>query len=254
MTSRHRFFVAPECLQGDRLTLRGHLPHQLLHVLRLGPGDRITVLDNSGYEYQVELTSLSPKAAEGVVSGRNLAPGEPALRLVLYQGLLRGNRFEMVLQKGTELGVAGFVPLICQRSVALADGEGRLARWQRIIQEAAEQSHRGRLPFLEPPMPFSEAMSSWEGLTLIPWEEEAKTGLRQALGMGLEGRVNLVIGPEGGIAEEEVAQARSQGAVTVSLGRRILRSETAGLAAVAVILFQAGELGSAPAGRPPPAG
>ena len=182
----HRFFVAPDCLSDDSVTLPGHVSRQLARVLRARPGDRIVVLDNSGWEYMVTLTDVRPDQAIGRVIGRSASGSEPAARITMYQGVLKSDRFELVLEKGTELGVTAFVPVFCARSVPKRGEPERAAtrrdRWHKIITEAAEQSGRGRLPVLEEPVDFSQACDAAGRPAIIPWEGEAETGLKAALG------------------------------------------------------------------------
>lgn len=244
----HRFFIPAEWMDGDAVVIRGAPAHQVRDVLRLSPGDRIAVLDNSGMEYEVELEAVERGRASGAV--RDSRPvAEPRVSVTLYQALLKGSRFEFALQKCTELGVAGFVPLLCQRCVARDVGavtERRLGRWRRIIAEAAEQSGRGRLPVLGPVMSFEQACQSALGLSLLPWEEERALGIRAALQRELPRRAGLVvslfIGPEGGFTRSEVAFARECGVLPVTLGRRTLRAETAGLVAASAVFYECGDL------------
>jgi 16S rRNA (uracil1498-N3)-methyltransferase len=177
------------------------------------------------------------------------AQGEPKLRISLYQGTLKARKLEWVLQKGTELGIAEFIPTICERSV-LSDVETvdeKTIRWERIIQEAAEQSGRGILPELRPAMMFAQACqraSRTTGLSLLAWEEETGADLKQVLS-SVEtppARVNLFIGSEGGFTVDEARLAHGYKIVPVGLGRRILRAETAGMVAASAILYEFGEL------------
>ena len=248
----HRFFVSPECISGDTVTLGGAVARQLAHVLRSRPGDRIVVLDDSGWEYLVSLDEVNPRTVRGVVTARASAMGEPRTRITLYQGTLKSDTFELVLQKCTELGVSAFVPTICARSVARDKDEGwakkRYPRWHRIIAEAAEQSHRGRLPTLADSLSYFDACDQIDGPAVIPWEEEKERGLRAALAstehhLDDASAVGVFIGPEGGFTAEEIDYARGKGIVPVSLGNRVLRAETAGIAAIAAILYELGELG-----------
>ncbi|MDH7485725.1 MAG: 16S rRNA (uracil(1498)-N(3))-methyltransferase [Anaerolineae bacterium] len=248
-----RFFVPPTAIQNDRVTLTGPVVHQLTHVLRLSPGQRIVVLDDSGWEYTVELQRLGRGQAEGQIVERWEAQGEPRTRLTLYQAVLKGERFAWVLQKGTELGIAAFVPLLCARNVVRdpAAVRQKLPRWQAIVREAAEQARRGRLPRLAAPLPFAEACAQAQaagGLSLLAWEEETATSLKATLRAGLSNlqlptsNIQLFIGPEGGFTPDEVALAQAQGIRPVSLGRRILRAETAGLVAAAIIFYELDDL------------
>lgn len=250
----HRFFVPPTAIQGDRVTLTGPVVHQLAHVLRLRPGERIIVLDDSGWEYTVELERLGRERAQGRLVGRAEAQTEPCARITLYQAVLKRERFEWVLEKGTELGIIGFVPIFCARSV-VRDPEAvgkKLPRWRAIIREAAEQSGRGRLPRLETPLSFAAACQQAQaagGLSLLAWEGESTTSLKAALRAEPAANIQhptsnfqLFIGPEGGFTPEEVRLAEAHGIVPITLGRRILRAETAGLVAAVAILYERNDL------------
>ena len=243
----HRFFVAPTEIRGGYVTLTGDVAHQIGRVLRMSPDDEVVLLDDTGQEYLVRLIRIDKEAVEGEVLSTSEGRWEPSLEITLYQGILKGEKFEWVLQKGTELGVARFVPLVCRRSVPRRRDErdgARYARWRRIVTEAAEQSGLSRLPELCEPLAFQEACdrASWQDTSIIPWEMEEGTGLRRAVAGTASRRVNVFIGPEGGFDEAEVAYARSRGVVPVSMGRRILRSETAAIAAVSAVLYEAGEM------------
>ncbi|MBL7200309.1 MAG: 16S rRNA (uracil(1498)-N(3))-methyltransferase [Anaerolineae bacterium] len=247
----HRFFVPPESISQGLVTFDAALAHQLRNVLRMRPGEQVTALDDSGWEYLVELTSLEPDRALGCVCGQNPSQGEPRLRLTLYQSMLKGDRFEWVLQKGTELGVSAFVPVLSRRSVVRDAGrmEKRRPRWERILREAAEQSRRGRLPQLAVPVSFDAACRESvrvHDLSLIPWEDAGTGSLLDAL-RALDAppkSVALLIGPEGGFEREEVMLARRQEIGVVTLGPRILRAETAALASVAIVMSELGEMGA----------
>lgn len=229
------------------MIITGKLVHQLRNVLRLGTGDRITVLDNTGWEYEVELKETGSAKVEGTVIDRTLAAGEPRIRITLYQALLKASNFEVVLQKCTEVGVTAFVPIACERCMAGEPNGRRFSRWQNIIREAAEQSKRGKLPVLHDVTSFNKACQSASSISLLPWEEEKGRGIGEVLRSLPKAEsypeVGIFVGPEGGFSPREVEFARSYGTVAVSLGRRILRAETAGLVAAAVTLYELGELG-----------
>jgi 16S rRNA (uracil1498-N3)-methyltransferase len=236
-----RFFVAPGALRARNVTLGPELAHRLSRVLRLKRGDHVILSAGGVHDYEVQLTALSPHAATGVVIDERQPPPEPHVKVVLYQSLIRANRFDLVLEKGTEIGVSRFVPIVPARSLVQPGDEPSMARaerWKRIVVEAAEQCHRGRLPEIEGPVGFGEAISTARGLKLLSWEEEH----RQRLGAYLRSLaskpeiVSLFIGPEGGFDATEVELARGEGAVAVSLGQRVLRSETAGIVAAALVL------------------
>lgn len=236
--------MPPETLAGREVSLPPDLARRLATVLRLKPGERIVLADGSGRDHEAELVSVSSRAVTAVLLAERPSPLEPGVEVVLYQSLIRPQRFELVLEKGTELGVARFVPLITERvQVKTEGGSQRAERWRRIVTEAAEQCERGRVPAVDAPMRFEEAIASAPGLKLLPWEEERSTGLRAGLAALTErpSTVSLFIGPEGGFSPEEAALSRSAGCVTVSLGPRVLRSETAGIVAVALVMEALGE-------------
>ncbi len=246
----NRFFVPPDLLRSDQLELGRDLSHRLRHVLRLRPGDHVVLLDGRGGEYEVALDDTNDASVRATVLSRREGTPEPKVRVVLYQSVVKGDRFDWLLEKGTEIGVAGFVPLLSRRGV-VRPNQGRSERrerWLRIITEAAEQCGRSRLPELGPVTRLDEALAMAEGVLLFPWEREKGTSLRQALRETLSeshapAAVSIFIGPEGGFTQEEADEAVAAGARCVSLGPRILRSETAGIVAVAAVLYELGELG-----------
>ncbi len=248
----HRFFVPPEVLlqTGNDVMLTGPLAHQLHRVLRLRVGEEIVLLDNSGWQYLVAITAISAKGVRAEVRQKSLPANEPRTKITLYQSVLKGERFEFALQKGTELGIVEFVPVIASRCIVtnLSDASAKFARWQRVILEAAEQCGRTKLPNLRPALLFPAACeeASGKGLSLIPWEEEKTFSLKWLLRPQAGERpfnINLFIGPEGGFTPDEVALAQDYDIHPVTLGPRILRAETAGIAAAAAILYEMGDLG-----------
>ena len=246
----NRFFIEASSIEGDRVRLSPEQSHQVCHVLRLKPGDTIVVLDDSGTEYDVTLTAVSRTQTAGQVTSRRRAPGEPAAKLTLFQSLLVREKFEWVLQKGTEVGVTQFVPVLTERSLVRTKTiePNKLDRWRRILTEAAEQSHRGRIPQLEPILPFENVLlrlRDFDRFLIAAPSERAKT-LRDAL-QGITrspASLAIMIGPEGGFTDAEVARARDKGIVPIGLGPRILRTETAAIVACALVLYELGEMGA----------
>ena len=240
-----RFFVPPQAIVGQEAHLGPDLARRMGRVLRLRVGDHVLLLDNSGREYVVKLTDLTATAAEALVLASRQGADEPGVRLVLYQALIKGQRFDWVLEKGTELGVTAFVPVVSGRSLVRTSqpSSARLERWHRVIVEAAEQSGRSRLPEISPPIAFEKACASAAGLRILPWEDETEASLSDVLAAEEDvDAVSLFIGPEGGFPPEEVELARHQGVRTVSLGPRILRAETAAVVAAALVLHELGEM------------
>ncbi len=240
------------------IELPPEVAHQVRDVLRLLPAASIDLLDGKGLEYPAEVLEVGRKQVRVQVGAPRQGHAEPSVRLVLCLGMLKAAKFEWVLQKGTELGVAAFVPLLSERAVAATEamGESKRLRWERILVEAVEQCGGARLPELSQPCPLMHALASLPSgaLALIPWEEETEAPLRTTLhtavaalgGVERVTEVRLFIGPEGGFSSGEVALARRNGALPVTLGPRILRAETAAIAAATLVLDTLGALESSP--------
>jgi 16S rRNA (uracil1498-N3)-methyltransferase len=248
MSSTQRFFVDPSAIESGTVRFTRDQAHQMAAVLRLTAGSQVTALDNSGWQYGVKLTRVGGGEAVGSITARALVNTEPRTKITLYAGLIRGPKLELVLQKCTELGVVAFVPVISHRCIVGQSDElspSKGDRWQRILVEAAEQSGRGKLPILHPAVPFDQALTSQRGTSLLLWEGERETTLREALQGDGRGAfsVNLFVGPEGGFTNDEAERARAAGVVPVTMGPRVLRAETASIAAVSAILFGQGDLG-----------
>ncbi len=254
----NRFFVSKDSFHGDKVILGKEHAHQIRSVLRMSAGGHIIILDNQGSEYDLVLTGIRHDEAVGEVTQKRQATGEPNVQITLFQSLLTREKFEFILQKCTEVGASRFVPVITQRALVreTAIKPEKIARWQRIITEAAEQSHRGLIPDLSPPVSFEEViqdLASFERC-LIAWEKQGRS-IRVALQTGdklvpakravagnVPGTIAILIGPEGGFTEQEVQLAQSAGAVAVSLGPRILRTETAAIVTTALILYELGQM------------
>lgn len=230
----HRFFVTPETLRADRVTLSGAQARQIATVLRLRAGDEIALVAD-GAEAVVALEAVRPTSVTAVVRERGFTPAEPTVALTLALPVLRGDHDEEVVEAVTQLGVARIVPFTSARSVVRSLSEAKRARWERIAREAAETARRGRVPSIEPARTWQDLFAVLSAPVLVAWEGERRARLRDALSQTARA-ASIVIGPEGGIAEDEIASARERGARTVSLGGRKLRSETAAIAAVALVM------------------
>lgn len=245
-----RFYVAFGTLDADRVTLGPTLAHRLAKVLRLRAGHEIVLFDGSGDDATATIDAISERAVEATITSR--APGieEPPTRVHLYQSITKGERFEWLLEKATELGVARVTPLITARAVVKTGAEGnRNDRWRRIVVEAAEQCGRSIVPDVDAPARFAEALASAPGVLLMPYEAaDGEGSIKAALDASIDalfalGAVSIFIGPEGGFEPSEVQQASDAGATVVTMGTRVLRSETAGLVALTLALQATGALG-----------
>lgn len=195
-------------------------------------GDPLVVLDGRGAAWEAELREVSREAVVIHLGDASPCSPEPDLDVTLIAAVLKGERQDWLIQKAVELGVSRIQPVVCARSVVRPGGE-KVDRWQRIAQEAAEQCERGIVPAVAEPLPLARA--SWEGAIALVCTERQGAPLLAALPDAH--RLALLIGPEGGWADEEVASLRERGALPVSLGPRVLRAETAALAALAAIML-----------------
>ena len=244
-----RYFVTPDAIQGDRVTITGDDVKHIVRVLRMEAGDEVIVCDGTGRAFHTELTELGDgEVAARIVEELSAQPESP-VKITLAQGLPKGDKMDLIIQKGTETGITRFLPLSMSRCIVQYDDkkeQKRRERWQKIAKEAAEQSHRNIVPDVANGMTFKQLMNALErfDLVLVPYEMEKARGLRDVLEEHPEAReVCVVIGPEGGIAEEEIETALRAGAMPVTLGPRILRTETAGLFVAACVAYHTGEMG-----------
>jgi len=268
-----RYFVPPERMTEDAVTLTGEDARHFARVLRGKPGDRFIACDGAGRDALAEAVRVGPDAVEASVVRFLAENNEPPWRVTVAQSLPKGDKMEIVIQKGTETGAAAFWPFVSRRTVVEYDvgkAAKRLERWRKIAKEAAEQAHRSAVPEVAPVMGWKELLARFSlfDLVLFCYEEEGRRGrgLRAVLaehrerlaaaertageelagGTGrLDGRPRLllVIGPEGGFAAEEAEEAARAGAVWTGLGPRTLRTETAAPAALACLSYESGEMG-----------
>ena len=248
-----RFFVPPRDLTGDEIALTGETLRHMGAVLRLSAGDEILLLDGLGTLCRCRIVSLDRRSGKACVLDR-WHEEESAFPVRLLQALPKGDKMDLILQKGTELGVTAFVPVLAGRSISRpvpGQDDKRLARWERIIREAARQCRRPILPHLASPLPLSDALEGCASdLRLMLWEGESRP-MAEALPGAVPRDAAILVGPEGGFAPQEAEKAAKMGFIPVSIGPRILRTETAGFAVAAVLQYLYGDLGAALKAPPP---
>ena len=244
-----RFTIAPERIEGDRVAFDADETRHLVRVLRLGPGDLVIAADGQGRDYRVRILALGDTAT-GAILGVAPTRAESPLAISLVQGVPKGDKMEAIIRATTELGVTRILPALTERTVIrLAPGpwRERARRWQRVAREATKQCGRAVVPSVEAPRPLGEWLASDESadLRLCLWEGDGMPLGRflEALDPGPR-RASVIVGPEGGLAGDEVARARAAGYTPVTLGRRVLRTETAGPAIVAILQHRLGDLGA----------
>jgi len=246
-----RFLVEGEAIQGSRAVLTGPTFHHAARVMRLRPGDLVTLFDGEGNEWIARVTRVGSQRLEAEIL-RAGSGAEAPIAVVMLQAVLKGERMDWLVQKCGEIGVARLIPMLTERTIARIPPDRALARrqrWQRISDSAAEQCGRSRPMVVEEITTLGQAAGGLAeaDLGLVPHEGERSRGLRELLGDAdvRAKSVAIAIGPEGGFSEEEVGALTAAGGVCVSLGPRILRSETAALFAAAAVLYSLGDLGSA---------
>jgi 16S rRNA (uracil1498-N3)-methyltransferase len=242
-----RFTLPPEQRSGGRVTFDAGESRHLSRVLRLRPGDTVLATDGQGRDFTVRLESVG-ETVTGTVLAEAAGVGASPLAITLIQGITKGDKMETIVRAATELGVARVCPALCARTIVRLEAarwRDRARRWQRVAREAAKQCGRAVLAEVEPPRPLADWLATPEAvdLALCLWEGPG-TPLGHILAAATSPRsATVVVGPEGGLAPDEVEAARAHGHRLASLGPRILRTETAGPAVVAVLQSRFGDLG-----------
>lgn len=236
------FYVLPENVRAEKITILGGEAHHISRVLRYAVGDRLSAVDGRGMEYEVELEAVSSRRVEARILRKRKGEKDPSTKVTLAQAIPKGSKMDYLVEKATELGVDRLIPVISARSQVLPDGDSKVRRWQRIALGAMKQSGRSILPRVDGVARLAQVVESIpeQDLSLIAWEEGGRK-LRDVIRRGVE-RVLLFVGPEGGFPHQEVKLAVEKGAEPVSLGQRILRAETAGVVLLALLLYELGDL------------
>ncbi|MDK2822670.1 MAG: rRNA (uracil1498-N3)-methyltransferase [Clostridia bacterium] len=244
-----RFFVSPQGIEGEKVYITGSEAHHLVEVLRLKEGDQVIIIDGTGLEYEVRINTITEGIVKGDIKGVTSSTRDTSVKVTLVQGIPKGDKMELIIQKCTELGVTKIIPILTERTVVKLDNDKkkkRQERWQKIAQEASKQCKRATVPEVTEIIKWEQYLNSIDDgeEIIVLWEDELTRGLKSYLQVKKKlGSLSLVIGPEGGFSPSEITQLRNKGAKTVSLGPRILRAETAGLAALTMVLYELGDLG-----------
>ncbi|HBV98125.1 MAG: 16S rRNA methyltransferase [Peptococcaceae bacterium BICA1-7] len=244
----NRFFITSDQFNNERPLITGTDVKHAARVLRLGPGDSVVLLDGTGRAAVAVIEQIGKDHITCRKVNDFNPGGEPPIDVFLVQGLAKGEKMEYIIQKCTELGVSGIIPLVSRRSVVRLEGEriaSRQSRWQRVALEASKQCRRSRIPEVFTPREMEDVLRNIPpgALSILPWEGERSTSLKDALPGTNPGKIYIFVGPEGGFEDSEVEEAQSSGVAVVSLGPRILRTETAGPACLAIIMHKWGDLG-----------
>jgi len=239
-----RIFLSPENISSDIVTVTGDQARHLALVLRVKPSDMISVLDGNGYERECRIVSVHKKEIKAEVINRVPYSAESPISITIAQGISKGERMDIAIQKSTELGAVRIVPVITDRTQI--KHTGKTERWRKIALSAAEQSGRDKVPDIDEPTQLEEFLDSIPtgSSGIIFFEEEKERNLKKILS-GLKGikEITILIGPEGGFTKDELAAATEKEFIAASLGPRILRTETAPITALSIIQYELGDMG-----------
>ena len=238
------FYIEKSDITENIATITGEEAQHISRVLRMKKGDEVTLCDGEGMFYEAVLSDFSDKTVTAEISSSRKAETEPEVELTIFQGVPKNPKLETIVQKLTEIGAVRIVPVDTKRAVAKLDKSAKVDRLRKIAREAAKQSKRGIVPEVMDAMNFKNAvkLASEADLSIIAYEEEVETSLKMALAGKTPKTVSVMIGPEGGFEKDEVELARENGLVSVTLGKRILRTETAPLVISAAVLYELGEM------------
>lgn len=238
------FFVTPSQVEGERIYIEGSDVNHMKNVLRMRPGEAVAISDGDNLKYRCVVEGYEEGRAVLAIQQRMPVYTELPCRITLFQGLPKQDKMELIVQKAVELGASQVVPVATRRSVVKLDEKKaakKLQRWQQIAESAAKQAGRGYIPQVSSVLSYQEALEKAGGLDvlLIPYElAEGMEEARKVVASIAQGQsVGIIIGPEGGFEKEEVDAPIHQGAKAITLGRRILRTETAGLAILSILMF-----------------
>lgn len=244
----NRFFVSSEQIEDENIIIKGEDVKHIKDVLRLKINDKIEVVCDN-IVYTSEIITINKNEVTLNIIGTRTGDNEPPIDIYLYQGLPKSSKMDFIIQKATEIGVKEIYPIITNRTIVKITNnkkaKNKINRWNKICTEAAKQSKRDNIPKVNGILRFNEMiklLANKENI-LVPYEEEENNGIKNILNEIENKKIHLIIGPEGGFQKEEILKIKSVGGKIVSLGPRILRTETAGLVAMTILMYEFGDMG-----------
>jgi 16S rRNA (uracil1498-N3)-methyltransferase len=245
----HKFFVDKENISDKTIHIVGDDVNHISRVLRLREGEEILVSNGEGKEYICTIEQVNKKEVLCKIQQELENATEAPIKITLYQGLPKSQKMDLIVQKCVEIGVCKIQPVITKRVVVKVDGRdisGKVERWRRISEEAAKQSNRGIIPEVIEPISSEQAIEELKSmdLALVPYEKESAKGLKSVLKEHANVKnIGILIGPEGGFDDSEIEEFLKSNIIPVTLGPRILRTETAGFVAASIVLYEIGDMG-----------
>ncbi|MCR2044959.1 16S rRNA (uracil(1498)-N(3))-methyltransferase [Anaerosalibacter massiliensis] len=243
----NRFFIDKENISKEYITIEGENIKHIKNVIRLKEGDKIEI-SSEGILYICNIYRIENKKVIAKILHREFGNHEPPISIILYQGLPKSSKMDFIVQKATEIGVKEIYPIITNRTVVKIDNnkkeKNKVDRWNKISEEAAKQSKRDIIPKVNSVLSFKEMINILkdEENILVPYENQEGIGIKDIIKKISNKKIHVIIGPEGGFEEEEIEELKDIGSNTVSLGPRILRTETAGIVALSILLYELGDM------------
>ncbi len=240
-----KFFVPKENISDDEILITGEDVLHIKRVLRMREGEELMLCDSKGYDYRTEISKIGDKEICCDILEKIKSETEPNIHVRLFQGLPKASKMDYIIQKTTELGISKIVPCALARCVSKPEGDKKTARWQKIAEEAAKQSGRGIIPEVTNAVKLTDAIEMLKDMDLAfaAYECEENRSIKSVLvGKKDVKSVGFIIGPEGGFERSEIEKLESAGVLPVSLGKRILRTETAGEAVLAMVMYEIGDI------------
>lgn len=246
----HKFFILKENIHGDNCIIEGEDVKHIYKVLRLESGDKININDGEGTEYLGEVQDVNKKEVKVKLLEKVELNNESNLKVHLYQGMPKSAKMDLIVQKCTELGISKITPIFTERVVVRSELSEfkKVDRWNRIALEACKQSKRSLIPIINTPIEFEELLQDLKeyDLIIVPYENAQGQGVRYVVNEVRNKEIKdvaIIVGPEGGFEESEIQSFKDLGAYIVTLGPRILRTETAGFTALSLLMYELGDLG-----------
>jgi 16S rRNA (uracil1498-N3)-methyltransferase len=245
----HRFFVSNENIQNDTIVIIGDDVAHITRVLRLRVNEKIEISNGCGIEYICSISEISKKEVICSILETFKNTTEAPIEITLFQGIPKSQKMDLIVQKCVEIGAVDFYPVITERVIVKLDDKdisSKIDRWNRISEEAAKQSNRGIIPRVHNPITFEKAINFMKDMDLciIPYENEKNTNIKEIIkDKSNIKKVGIIIGPEGGFEAKEVKTCIDNNILPVTLGPRILRTETAGFVAATIVQYELGDMG-----------
>ncbi len=254
LSQMSKFFIDDSNIQESKIRIVGEDVSHIKRVLRSNVGDSLILCDGKSTDYNCIIEKIDTDVIEAKILNSYNSESEPVIDVTLFQGIPKSDKMDLIIQKSVELGVKSIVPVITERTVVKIenqkDADKKVTRWQKIAYEAAKQSNRGTVPKIEQPISFKEALEVMKDfqLKIIPYEKEERISLKSIINDNIIditsnniNKISVIIGPEGGFTEEEIDAATANGVFRVTLGPRILRTETAGINVLSILMYELGD-------------